>query len=241
VLFSEVLFATEIRASLEEWETVCRANANNPAILKGEDGAISGARNLLRMWPNVVELVRRPRLLEALEELLGPEAGVVRALFFDKPPGRGWALPWHKDVNIAVRTHGRLGVFSKPTTKAGVPHVEAPVELLEQMITIRIHLDDMDAANGPLLVIPGSHREDGSREPAAIHCRAGDVLFIRPLLTHASAHREPSCTRHRRILHIECAPNETLADGYEWQDFVQLRGKSVAAISPDSNKCARSS
>jgi len=48
-------------------------------------------------------------------------------VYFDKPPGHSWALPWHKDYSLAVREHGRAGVFTKPTVKAGVPHVVALV------------------------------------------------------------------------------------------------------------------
>ena len=217
-LLPSVLGPDRVQSSLQDWEHICSENRGDPAILMGAEGAVSGARNLLRMWPSVVELAR----LCPITELLGPEAGVVRALYFDKPPGHGWALPWHKDYNIAVRTHGKIGTFSKPTTKAGVPHVEAPVELLETMVTVRVHLDDMNDQNGPLRVIPGSHRERDSRPPVAIHCRSGDVLLMRPLLTHSSAHCEAACVQHRRIVHLECAPTPHLPDGYEWQDFVGL-------------------
>jgi ectoine hydroxylase-related dioxygenase (phytanoyl-CoA dioxygenase family) len=179
------------------------------------------------LWPEVVGLARRPGLFGPLVGLLGPEAGVVRALFFDKPPGHSWALPWHKDYNVAVVEHRSFGVFTKPTRKAGVPHVEAPAALLERMITARIHLDDMTDDNGPLRVIPGSHTslqevDDERREPVTIDCRAGDVLLMRPLLTHASGHCAPTTTRHRRIVHLECAPSPVLPDGYEWHDFVRL-------------------
>ncbi|HYH64656.1 MAG TPA: phytanoyl-CoA dioxygenase family protein, partial [Urbifossiella sp.] len=158
---------------------------------------------------------------------LGPGAGVVRGLFFDKPPGHGWALAWHKDFTVAVRAHGPLGRFRKPTTKAGIPHLEAPTELLSRMLTARVHLDDMSDENGPLRVVPGSHRfdrtaEDEPRPPVVVRCRAGDVLLMRPLLTHASGHSEPGTAMHRRIVHLECAPAGQLADGYEWREFWSL-------------------
>jgi hypothetical protein len=35
-------------------------------------------------------------------------------------------------------------------------HLEPPVEILERMLTARLHLDDCDEANGPLRVILGS-------------------------------------------------------------------------------------
>ena len=227
-LLARVLADDEVVAVLAAWEDVCRRHPSDPAILADADGRVTGARNLLQMWPEVVDLAQRPGLLRVLVRLLGPTGGVVRGLFFDKPPGAGWALPWHKDYNIAVRKHGPLGRFTKPTTKAGVPHVEAPADLLRQMVTVRIHLDDMTDENGPLRVIPGSHesalpRDDPGRPPVVVRCGAGDVLLMRPLLTHASSHPGPATTCHRRIVHLECAPAPDLPDGYEWHDFVPFR------------------
>jgi hypothetical protein len=227
VLLQGVLSADEVWGVIAEWDALRRRNAGDAGILAGDGGPPNGARNLLRMWPGVIGLARRPRLFEPLTDLLGPEAGVVRALYFDKPPGHSWALPWHKDYSVAVAEHRSFGTFSKPTRKAGVPHVEAPVELLDRMITARVHLDDVTDENGPLRVIPGSHRslceaDDETREPVTVRCRAGDVLLMRPLLTHASGHCSPTTTRHRRIVHLECAPSRQLPDGYEWHDFVRL-------------------
>ncbi len=223
-----VLSEAEVHIRTEEWAAICREHSDDPAILKGEDGVVCAARNLLFLWPEVIGLVRHPRLRDVLIELLGPDAGIVRALYFDKPPGCGWALPWHKDYNIAVRSHGLIGQFRKPTTKAGVPHVEAPEYLLRRMVTVRIHLDEMNDDNGPLRVIPGSHAsyetvESPARPPIVVHCQAGDAFLMRPLLTHASAHCEPDCTRHRRIVHLECAAEPELPDGYQWRDYVRLR------------------
>jgi hypothetical protein len=223
VLLRGVLTADEVREVIAEWDAVCARHAADPAILAGERGPAYGARNLLRMWPAVVGLARRPGLLGPLLAILGPDAGVVRALFFDKPPGHSWALPWHKDYTVAVAEHRPSDVFGKPTTKAGVPHVEAPAELLDRMVTARVHLDDMTEENGPLRVIPGSHRCSGEEgEPVTVRCRAGDVLLMRPLLTHASGHCRPDTARHRRIVHLECAPSAEMPDGFRWHDFVPL-------------------
>ena len=124
---------------------------------------------------------------------------------------------------IAVKEHGKEGYFSNPSMAAGIPQVKAPKELLEEMLTVRIHLDDMTEDNGPLRVIPGSHRhyamaEDESATPTTLTCKAGDVLLMRPLLTHAS-HRSKPNAGHRRILHLECAAGPVLLDGYRWHDY----------------------
>jgi ectoine hydroxylase-related dioxygenase (phytanoyl-CoA dioxygenase family) len=42
--------------------------------------------------------------------------------------------------------------------KDGLMHVQPPIAVLEQMLTVRLHLDDCNSSNGPLQVIPGSHK-----------------------------------------------------------------------------------
>jgi hypothetical protein len=216
-----------VAGALAEWVEVTRAHATDDALLTGEGGPAYGARNLLEMWPRVVELVRAPLVRKALLETLGAGAGVVRVLYFDKPPGHSWALPWHKDYSLAVQAHGGTSTFTKPTVKAGVPHVVAPKDVLDRMLTVRIHLDDVTSENGPLRVIPGSHRayqqkDDPPHEAVTLHCRAGDVLLMRPLLTHASGHSKTDVARHRRIVHLECAADRELPDGYAWKWFVAV-------------------
>jgi hypothetical protein len=226
-LFRTVFDADDTQGILAQLGLVLREHSADLAVLAVAGGPPYGARDLLRLWPGVTGLIRESVLAAALGRVLGDQSGLVRGLYFDKPPGHSWALPWHKDYNVAVAEHRSFDVFTKPTKKAGVPHVEAPVELLERMVTLRIHLDDMTDDNGPLRVIPGSHLSlqegsDEAREPVTIHCRAGDVLLMRPLLTHASGHCSPTTARHRRIVHLECAPSPVPPDGYEWHDFVRL-------------------
>ena len=209
---------------LEDWDRVRSDKANAHAILGAKKGEAFAARDLLRNWPGVGDLIVGTAIHGYLLDALGPKTGIVRALFFDKPPGNSWALPWHKDYMIAVKALGKEGMFTHPGMARGIPQVKAPKSLLEKMLTVRVHLDDMDEDNGALKVIPGSHRnyalnEDAATEPVMIRCLAGDVLFMRPLLTHASSRGKRDSTRHRRILHLECAPASALADDFEWHDF----------------------
>src|SRR5262249_22451045 len=143
-----------------ELSAAITASAAGHVAAHSDEGGVYAARNVLGWWPQAATVWQRPRLLDALAATLGPEFGLVRGLFFDKPPRQTWALPWDKDLTIAVRNN-RLpsSRFAKPTTKAGVPHVEAPREVLDAMLTARIHLDDVTLENGPLRVLPGSHRD----------------------------------------------------------------------------------
>jgi hypothetical protein len=197
---------------------------DRPSTLRSR-GQTYGSRNLLETFPEVRALLKKALLREFAVAVLGPNAGIVRALYFDKPPNRSWSLPWHRDRTIAVKRNDLPSEhFQKPTTKAEVPHVEAPAWLLNNMLTLRIHLDAMTVENGPLCVIPASHHEDdvGERRPIQLHAHAGDVLAMRPLLSHSSAMPTPGTTSHRRVAHIELAGTAELPDRYEWYSFLPL-------------------
>jgi hypothetical protein len=223
LLLRGVLDAAAVDRAAADCAAALENCAAGDSVLTSQRGRAYGARNLLQLWPGAVDLLRAAPLAEMLKDVLGEAAGVVRGLYFDKPPGASWSLPWHRDLTVAVKKHGPLGRFNKPTFKAGVPHLEAPVELLATMLTARVHLDAMKPENGPLQVVPGSHRLDAAPRPVeTIHCAAGDVLLMRPLLSHASITSAEGCTEHRRIVHLEMSPTAELPDGYEWHDWVSL-------------------
>jgi hypothetical protein len=190
-------------------------------------GHVYAARNLIESIPEVTTVWQADPMQGMLREVLGNGFGLVRALFFDKPPERTWNLPWHKDTSISVKDNSAESKsFSRPTVKAGVPHVIASDDLLRQMLTLRIHLDEVTAENGPLRVIPESHVSSESEglgldHAITIYANAGDVLAMRPLISHSSGASVEGTTRHRRILHLEFAANETLPDGYQWHDYIR--------------------
>ena len=195
--------------------------------IRSSRGTVFAARNVIKIVPEVHAWWQKPRLVERLTYVLGEHFGLVRGLYFDKPSHRSWSLPFHKDMTIAVKDNRlKSDEFSKPTTKAGVPHVEGSESVLANMLTLRIHLDAVTDFNGPLQVIPGSHLSGKSTagysgQPDVITCEAGDVLAMRPLVSHASGHSDPAREMHRRILHLEFAAEEQLADGFQWQDFIR--------------------
>jgi Phytanoyl-CoA dioxygenase (PhyH) len=187
-------------------------------------GAIFGARNLLTRLPSLKAFVENPSLLLSVKRLIGDRARPVRCLFFDKNVSANWTVAWHQDLTIAVRRKLPVDGFASWTIKAGIPHVQPPVSVLEKMVAIRLHLDLTDESNGALRVIPGSHRS-GRLSPSQIDqltatkparvCRVdvGGTLVMKPLLLHSSL----SCSlpSHRRVVHIEFSADE-LPSGLEW-------------------------
>jgi len=206
-------------------------------------GVVYAARNVLEVWPQTESIWRRQPLFDLLEEVLGNRFGLVRVLYFDKPPEASWSLPWHKDLTVAVRkNHLPSSHFRNPTTKAGVPHVEAHLDLLENMVTARIHLDDMTIANGPIRVMPGSHLSGKAvlydeLKSRTIIAKRGDVLLIRPLVAHCSLPSAANTPGHRRILHLEFAGQPNLHDGYEWHDY--LWGKEPCSLTRETSPLRR--
>ena len=196
------------------------------AARRGSGGAVYALRDLLRMVPEVRRVAGSAAVRGLVEPVLGPGAFAARGLLFDKTAGANWAVPWHRDMTIAVRRRVDVPGFGPWTVKAGVPHVRPPVAVLRRMLTVRLHLDDCPAANGPLRVLPGSHADDDweeasartqHRDAAAVTCAmaAGDALVMRPLILHASP--SSGMPGHRRVVHLEFAAGP-LPGGLEWSE-----------------------
>jgi len=209
---------------LDRIETANKVDADSALQSRG---TVFAARNLIDSISDLVQLVRVPILDQLLCETIGENYGLVRTLYFDKPSDRSWNLPFHKDLTIAVKDNSLPTThFSKPTRKAGVDHVEASESVLENMLTLRIHLDTVTTSNGPLEVVPGSHQtgkknEPSSREPVKILVEAGDVLAMRPMISHGSGHTDSEGNLRRRILHLEYCGTKRLPDNYQWMHFLQ--------------------
>lgn len=209
--------------------------AKGDLSVRTERQTVYAARNVNEWFPEVCELWRRSSLTNLLREVLGDTYGLVRVLFFDKPLEKPWSLPWHKDMTIAVKDNKLPSTrFRNPTTKAGIPHVEASEEILQRMLTLRLHLDDVDESNGPLSVISGSHLSgkqvvEGGRMTKILVSR-GDVLAMRPLVSHSSPSPTSAAVKGRRILHFEFAADQQLPDGFQWRMFDQLETEATAEI-----------
>ena len=189
--------------------------------------AAAGTRNLLELgWCR--DLVKRIRLHPSIRSYLPQSPVAVQCTFFDKTEERNWLVPLHQDLSIPVKERiddPRLGVWSQ---KEGQHFVQAPIAFLEQLLAVRVHIDDCGPDNGPLRVVPGSHCHGrlGDTEARRLRDIAGEVtcaitgggaLLLRPLLLHASS--KATSPRHRRVLHFLFGP-EVLGYGLRWQHAV---------------------
>ncbi len=173
-----------------------------------------GVRNLLSA-PIVQRLLEDERFTRAIREFVDEPLTAVKATLFDKTANANWRVQWHQDRVVAVRERHVLPGFERWSVKDGVPHAEPPASVLQTMLAVRVHLDDSGPENGPLKVIPGTHRRgklsDAEIADIVAHSHQielalpqGAILLMRPLLLHASS---PAVSAtHRRVLHIELAP-----------------------------------
>src|SRR5690606_16226043 len=114
-------------------------------------------RGMLGAAPSTRAVLDDPGVTSLLAALLGPGWRVVRSILFDKTPDANWKVAWHQDLSIAVRERADVAGYGPWSRKDGVVHVEPPTSVLKRMVTLRLHLDDCNAENGPLRVLPGSH------------------------------------------------------------------------------------
>lgn len=192
-----------------------------PAALDAIDAAMAGAaldsagsRRMLDA-PWCCDLATSLRAHPALGECLADAPVPVQCTLFAKSDERNWLVAMHQDLAVPVRErveHPALGAWSR---KEGTDFVIAPAGLLDRMVAVRLHLDDCGADNGPLRVVPGSHRHGrldvaGSerlrRDAGEVDCllARGGALLIRPLVLHASSRARAA--GQRRVLHFLFGP-----------------------------------
>jgi Phytanoyl-CoA dioxygenase (PhyH) len=157
-------------------------------------------------------------------EVLGPRAFPFRATIFDKSPDANWLVVWHQDTAFPLRQRIEAPGWGPWSTKQGIPYAHAPADVLDQILALRVHLDDSPADNGPLRVLPGTQSlsvlsDDRIHELlnqiAAVDCVVpkGGVTAMRPLLVHASSKSRTEAPR--RVLHIEYAASDSIASPLE--------------------------
>ena len=134
---------------------------------------------------------------------------------FDKSPEKNWLVALHQDLSIPVKFLVDSPDCSGWSEKEGRVYVQPPISVLEQLVAVRIHLDECPVESGALRVVPGSHLEGPlSRERAealrslhdetVVPVARGGALILRPLLLHASS--KTTSGTPRRVLHFVFGP-----------------------------------
>ncbi|MGO1068376.1 phytanoyl-CoA dioxygenase family protein [Lysobacter sp. CA199] len=196
--------------------------------IAAENDSDAGTRNLLpQPWCRSLAVELRERLLHA--QVLHADNAAVQCTLFRKSSATNWKVALHQDLSIPVAQrleHAQLQAWSN---KEGGHFVQPPAALLERLVAVRVHMDPCGPGDGPLRVVPGSHRHgklDAAHAAALrerhgeVECTAqpGDLLIMRPLLLHASS-KATSPSGRRRVLHFLFGPHDP-GFGLRWSTAI---------------------
>lgn len=99
----------------------------------------AGFRGLAQLVPGVREVARSAELRTLVDTCLSTSARLVRSIFFNKSRETNRQVAWHQDLAIAVQDRVEIDGFVSWSLKEGVPHVQPPEEILDRMLTVRLH------------------------------------------------------------------------------------------------------
>ena len=147
--------------------------------IEQSDTQVIHTHNVQSFSAEMMAMIQNKKLLDAVEELIGPDIILHHTKLFLKPPGNGSAFPLHQDWSYF------------PTEK-------------NSMIAAVIHLSESDEEMGCMRIVPGSHKlgtiekTDGHSFVKGIHDRyqledaepiiagPGDVVFFHCCSLHGS-------------------------------------------------------
>lgn len=221
-----LLSAAEVAAINAEFDGIV-TDAARPGHVLEKDGRTLRSVFNPHLYSDVFgRLVRHPRLLGAVEELLGEPVYVFQLVVNNKAPFNGDMWYWHQDY---------------PTYRADDHIAEC------RMVNALIFLDEVTQFNGPLMVVPGSHRmesewPDESTQGTSYKIRysgtgvieaevqrggivaptgqAGSVMFMHPNVLHGSGSNLSPWRRRLISLTYNAVSNKATAPTIRSRDVV---------------------
>lgn len=191
---------------------------------KSED--LFAIRQFLKEIPEVKDLIFNENIKTIIKEIFGEKYFAVKSIYFHKPEKSNWYVAYHQDLTISVDKKVDLLNFGPWTTKQNQFAVQPPLDILENIYTIRIYLDDTDENNGALKVVPKSHAK-GIYRPETIdwnveteeicNVKKGGIMIMKPLTLHGS--NRTTNSKKRRVIHIEFSDRE-LPEELNWSERI---------------------
>jgi hypothetical protein len=220
-VIDDVYNEVEIASVLNE---ITKVNTDNPTFRKSND--LFAIRQFLKQVPEAASFIFSTKMDNLINSIFGVGYFVVKSIYFDKPEQSNWFVAYHQDLTISVDKRLDIDGFGPWTVKQDQFAVQPLLAILEKNFTIRIHLDDTDAENGALKVVPGSHLKGVIRSEhigegeVFCHVKRGAVMLMSPLLMHAS--NRTTNNKKRRVIHIEFS-NQSLPEGLNWSENLNWR------------------
>lgn len=186
-------------------------------------------RQLFNRFPELAKIILNSESFRTLFNTVCNENYFLsKAIYFNKPSKSNWFVSYHQDLSISVKNKIEAEGYVSWTNKKGQLGVIPPLNILENIITFRIHLDDADETNGVLKVISKSHKKgiirvDNNFEASKIgkevvcNVKKGGVMLMKPLLLHSS--QKSISKNDRRVIHLEFSNQEIPMEWLERKDI----------------------
>jgi len=196
----------------------------NEISSSNEEHPKHGIRSADQKFKTINQLVHSREFFDLAGSILGSKPNIVRVIFFDKTPDKNWLVTWHQDKTIALNKKENISGWGPWSIKDNTHHVQPSLEVLNKMVTFRLHLDNTNENNGCLKVIPKSHElgiltqeqlaeVTKTNESYICEAKEGDLLIMKPHILHSSSKSlNPS---HRRVVHVEYS-NYQLPSELKW-------------------------
>ncbi len=208
--------------ALDDVETR-RCRAYLEAYEASQGGPLSGAfrskAHLLFKWLD--DLIRAPAILDAVEDLIGPDILCWNTLIWTKEAKSARFVSWHQDINYwgldtkdmvsawlalspATRESGCMRVLPGSHTQELLPHAD------------RYHADNMLTRGQEIAVTVDEARA------VAMPLQPGEMSLHNVRIAHAS---DPNCSEDRRIgISIHYTPTATRQLVGTWDSAALVRG-----------------
>ncbi len=209
-IIEQIFSQNEIEKILQEIEIYSENNSTNNDFF--------AVRCFLLEIPTLKNTLLNEKIISLLS-VFGENYKIVKAIYFDKPKTANWLVNWHQDLTISVKEKFETEGFSKwlpknDNYKNNYFSVQPTQKYSDNLLTIRIHLDDCTKENGALRVIPKTHKiiQNSKDFPAdylvkfaqneqICEVKKGGVLLMKPLILHSSKRTENH--QKRRVIHLE--------------------------------------
>lgn len=201
-------------------------DTSKPIFRKTDD--LFAIRQFVKEFPEIKPLLFNANLKKIIWEIGGDHCFIVKSIYFDKPEKSNWFVSYHQDLTISVDKKIETEGFGPWTVKQNQFAVQPTLAILENIFTIRIHLDDTDENNGALKVIDRSHAKAiyrpetinwNTEKETICNVNSGGIMLMKPLLLHGSNRTQNN--KKRRVIHIEFS-SMPLPGNLNWSEYSTL-------------------
>jgi phytanoyl-CoA hydroxylase len=190
-----------------------------------------------RVDPFYDAMARHPRILQALEALIGPQIRLSHSKINMKAARGGTALEWHQDWAFAPHTHMGTCVVSVMIDEARPENGAMQVLAGSHQGALLEHHDEDGYFIGA--IAPGDPGADLSKA-VSLTGPAGTIAFHHPLTIHGSGVNLSGDPRRILFLEYAAADAYPLFYAVDWTDYqsrmVQGDGASHVRIEPNPVK-----